>query len=590
MSSTVNLTGSSYVSDVPAVYYSTTSSVVEKFASKSTGQIIAKTTLPGGMVISSTINLFKDPDNPGKVIASTVAASGITYVVSAAYGSAAIAATEVLIGSIAVSLGVIASPVVISLAAIGIVAIGTTYAGNQLQGLIYNILKNGEDTFTLYSPEVTGYATKSQFILQSVANDPNFCKRMFPEYIGYRQIVQIKSGTESFLYNTLMKKAEVKTAKPKESTELIFQKTDATKITVNEKTFDIRDLSVLALRNAVEHIDDVSFLLSDILFHAGEKFDVGAYGTYVATNSDYAVSLIAQKFGMTTKQLVMRNTWLIDDNRIEFIYPKKVLLDEGTKVDNTTINHYLTGENVADVLIDLNGGTDTLVGNGGDDFLDGGKGGDYLYGGADYDTYVAGGGDTIFDQDDSGQVYLFNNNPLNKLTGGKQLEKDGNIYEGTTASGQKVTYTIEGANLTVSVGGQTFTILSYEKDKSSLDIVLVDKDEEDKYVNVSVSDATLSEDGGSMVFTVTLSKELSESISIDLVTLDGSAVSGEDYGSSSNFTVTIAAGSTSAQYSVPIINDDIPEPTETFTVAPYSYEYSEARVYYKSNSLQRKAA
>lgn len=235
-------------------------------------------------------------------------------------------------------------------------------------------------------------------------------------------------------------------------------------------------------------------------------------------------------------------------------------------------------------------GVDNLIGSVLNDFLDGGAGGDKLYGGANYDTYVAGGGDTIFDQDDSGQVYLFNNNPSNKLTGGKQLEKDGNVYEGTTASGQKVTYTIEGANLTVSAGGQTFTILSYEKDKSSLDIVLVDKDEDDKYVNVSVSDATLSEDGGSMVFTVTLSKELSESISIDLVTLDGSAVSGEDYGSSSNFTVTIAAGSTSAQYSVPIINDDIPEPTETFTVAPYSYEYSEARVYYKSNFLQRKAA
>ncbi|MGE3612537.1 MAG: calcium-binding protein [Sulfurimonas sp.] len=414
MSSTINLTGTDYVSNIPAVYYSTTSSLVEKFASQEAGSIIAKITLPGGTVISSTINLVKDPDNPGKVIASTVAASGITYVVSAAYGSAAIAATEVLIGSIAVTLGVVASPVVITLSAIGAVAIGTTMLGNEIQSVVYDALASYEN-FNFISPEVTGYASKDQFILQSVANDPNFCKNIFPDYVNYRQITEIKSGTESFLYNQLTKDATVQTASQneKDAAEVIFKNTDADKLTLNNQTFDIRNLTPIQLRNAIDGIDKVSFLLSNILIKVGEKIDIGNGGVYTVKSGD-TLSVIAQNNGTVTKDLVKLNPWLFDDNRIEFNYPTKVLVAEGTAISNE-INHTINGENTDDFINDANGGNDTINGNGGndeiyagtgDDTISGGTGNDYLDGGSGLDTLQGGAGhDVLLGDNDSDVLY-----------------------------------------------------------------------------------------------------------------------------------------------------------------------------------------
>lgn len=191
MADTIDLTGSDYVANIPAVYYSTTGSIVEKFADKNMGQLIAKSTLPGGTTISTAVNLVKDPDNPGKVIASTVLASGVTYSVSAMAGSASIAITEVLLGSIAATFGIAASPVVISLAALGVVAVGTTYAGNALQEQIYNTMQEFEE-FDIYAPEITGTVTQSEFILQSLENNPTFCMDAFPDYVNRYFICTIK--------------------------------------------------------------------------------------------------------------------------------------------------------------------------------------------------------------------------------------------------------------------------------------------------------------------------------------------------------------------------------------------------------------
>ena len=564
MSSTINLTGTDYVSNIPAVYYSTTSSLVEKFASQEAGSIIAKITLPGGTVISSTINLVKDPDNPGKVIASTVAASGITYVVSAAYGSAAIAATEVLIGSIAVALGVVASPVVITLSAIGAVAIGTTMLGNEIQSVIYDALASYEN-FNFISPEVTGYASKDQFILESVANDSNFCKRIFPEYARYRQITEIKSGTESFLYNQLTKDATVQTASQNEKdvAEVIFKNTDADKLTLNNQTFDIRNLTPIQLRNAIDGIDQVSFLLSNILIKVGEKIDIGNGGVYTVKSGD-SLSVIAQVNGYVTKDLVQLNTWLIDDNRIKFNYPTKVLVAEGTAISNE-INHDLIGQNVADILIDRNGGNDTLVGNGGKDYLEGGAGSDTLVGGTGDDTYIANNGDMIFDEDGLGEVYLVNHDPRFKLTGGTQVEVDGNVYKGKV-NGYEATYTLDGDTLTVTALGHTVTIYNYNKETSELDIVLADKDP--KNISINISDPTLTEgdDGVKlMTFSISASRELSgaESVTLNL-SIENFTTDGSDYGSLSASSITLDASSQTQTVTLEIIGDTEIEDDEDF--------------------------
>jgi hypothetical protein len=44
------------------------------------------------------------------------------------------------------------------------------------------------------TPEITGTITKDKFIAQSASNDPDFCKKIFPQYLNYRQITEVRSG------------------------------------------------------------------------------------------------------------------------------------------------------------------------------------------------------------------------------------------------------------------------------------------------------------------------------------------------------------------------------------------------------------
>ncbi|MDD3598198.1 Calx-beta domain-containing protein, partial [Sulfuricurvum sp.] len=90
-----------------------------------------------------------------------------------------------------------------------------------------------------------------------------------------------------------------------------------------------------------------------------------------------------------------------------------------------------------------------------------------------------------------------------------------------------------------------------------------------KYVTVSVSDAQAVESRGTISFVVSLSEVLSEDITVDLITQDGTAKNGEDYVPNKRVGVTIKAGQRSAIYEEAILNDEVPEDTEYFSVAPY---------------------
>ena len=81
---------------------------------------------------------------------------------------------------------------------------------------------------------------------------------------------------------------------------------------------------------------------------------------------------------------------------------------------------------------------------------------------------------------------------------------------------------------------------------------------------VWVSDVAVYEsDGGSAVFPLFLSCPVDGDISVDLATADGSAVALEDYEATSA-TVTFPKGETEADFPVPIVQDEIDEPTEAF--------------------------
>lgn len=127
-------------------------------------------------------------------------------------------------------------------------------------------------------------------------------------------------------------------------------------ITINSKTYNIKELSNLQIRNALDFIPKVSFLLSNILIKVGEELDLGDKGIYKVKSND-TLSTIAQRNGMITKDLLKLNTWLLDENRVKFLQ-NKILVDTTlSESEPNNINHTLIGDsNAENLLIDANGG------------------------------------------------------------------------------------------------------------------------------------------------------------------------------------------------------------------------------------------
>ena len=85
-------------------------------------------------------------------------------------------------------------------------------------------------------------------------------------------------------------------------------------------------------------------------------------------------------------------------------------------------------------------------------------------------------------------------------------------------------------------------------------------------VAISVADAEAREgEDAAVVFTVTLSRAASGEVAVDYATRDGTAKAGEDYAFTRG-TLTFAAGDTEGTVSVPVIDDEIDEGEETFTL------------------------
>ena len=86
---------------------------------------------------------------------------------------------------------------------------------------------------------------------------------------------------------------------------------------------------------------------------------------------------------------------------------------------------------------------------------------------------------------------------------------------------------------------------------------------------ISIAPASASEgDTGStnMTFTVTLAKAVTEAVTVNYATSDGTATAGQDYTAVSNGSVTIAAGNTTAEFTVSVTGDETDELNETFKV------------------------
>ena len=86
---------------------------------------------------------------------------------------------------------------------------------------------------------------------------------------------------------------------------------------------------------------------------------------------------------------------------------------------------------------------------------------------------------------------------------------------------------------------------------------------------LSINDIRLTENAGQAVFTVTLSEISATPVTVNARTMDGSALAPADYANTTGL-VTFAPGTTTQSFRVPVVNDDIAEPDETFTVRLYT--------------------
>jgi hypothetical protein len=82
---------------------------------------------------------------------------------------------------------------------------------------------------------------------------------------------------------------------------------------------------------------------------------------------------------------------------------------------------------------------------------------------------------------------------------------------------------------------------------------------------LSVNDVTVPEAGGPATFSVTLSAPSPSPVTVQFATANGTATAPADY-TTTSVPVTFLPGQTTRQAAVPIVNDAVDEPNETFTV------------------------
>ena len=82
---------------------------------------------------------------------------------------------------------------------------------------------------------------------------------------------------------------------------------------------------------------------------------------------------------------------------------------------------------------------------------------------------------------------------------------------------------------------------------------------------LSINDVTVAEEARQAVFTVSLSQASINRVLVNVSTSDGTALQPGDY-TRTFTTVSFAPGERMREFTVPIVDDDVAEPTETFTV------------------------
>ena len=235
------------------------------------------------------------------------------------------------------------------------------------------------------------------------------------------------------------------------------------------------------------------------------------------------------------------------------------------------------------------GGADDIRGNGGNDILVGGAGKDTLTGGTGSDTFVFGKADAtstdrvvdfevaadwigIFGSDyglSNAQGLINGQLDANYFAAVSGTQKQGTIaghgqslYNSTTST---LMWDADGAGATASgVAIATFGLVNNASVVLTADRFHITTDLPTVTVSSSTPDPQ-SEDSQTY-FVVSLSTPASDDVTISYSTFEGTATAGADFIGVANGTVIIPAGSTSTIIKIDLVDDNLPEGTENFTL------------------------
>ena len=127
-----------------------------------------------------------------------------------------------------------------------------------------------------------------------------------------------------------------------------------------------------------------------------------------------------------------------------------------------------------------------------------------------------------------------------------------------------------GADLNISGKYETFEHWSGhtpEGARSDRATIAITNNDDKPGITIAPASALEGDSGSAnMTFTVTLAKAVTEAVTVNYATSDGTAIAGQDYTAVSNGSVTIAAGNTTAEFTVSMTGDETDELNETFKV------------------------
>lgn len=230
---------------------------------------------------------------------------------------------------------------------------------------------------------------------------------------------------------------------------------------------------------------------------------------------------------------------------------------------------FIFGDNQGNTLIGTDGndtiiggdGNDSILGNAGEDILFGGLGEDTLIGGPGADIFVLGSGqDTIVDfQKGVDRLAVSRDLRTAQIRLEPIFERTGNGNSNPVPIATQVVAIQNGSRQVIGEVSGSINLDATDFLSETLDPLA-------SAVEFATANFTVQEGVPSVEVRLLRTGNLSETASVTVLPTDGTAIAGEDYIGGPRV-VTFAPRQSQAVVTIPIIDDNLVEPTETFSVS-----------------------